>query len=150
MITACHSVLICSGTTAIAGKEINTVYSAGGVLAIGSRILACAHVLHVWNIDGSSGRHARLQLVHGDAMLDKRACVLKSAVVPAVPAFRFTQLNQELVARRRKVPQGASVFMEDDVMNSKAAEEVLLDENKEAHGHKFFDLGGFQASGDFA
>lgn len=34
-------------------------------------------------------------------------------------------------------------------MDSATAEEVLLDENREAEGHKCFDLGGFQASAVF-
>ena len=34
-------------------------------------------------------------------------------------------------------------------MDSATAEEVLLDENREAEGHNYFDLGGFQASAVF-
>jgi protease II len=36
---------------------------------------------------------------------------------------------------------------EDDKMDLRYREEILLDENEEARGHSYFDLGAFKARG---
>lgn len=47
---------------------------------------------------------------------------------------------------RRRLPEGSGPPTENDVMNTETAEKVLLDENVEAAGHTYFDLGGFQVN----
>lgn len=63
---------------------------------------------------------------------------------------RTLEGRQYRVRCRRRVPDGAAPESEESTMDRSAAEEVLLDENREAAKHGFYVVGGFAVSLDDA